>query len=69
MPSLLESEPGGKARVLREIVSAATGEYADEEQVEEAQRLIGLLINTMVKPQEAEDDPFEEIFKIFNKRD
>ena len=22
-----------------------------------------------VKPQEAEDDPFEEIFKIFNKRD
>ncbi|GAA6513912.1 ATP-dependent helicase [Merdimmobilis hominis] len=56
MPSLLESEPGGKARVLREIVSAATGEYADEEQVEEAQRLIGLLINTMVKPQEADGD-------------
>ena len=56
MPSLLESEPGGKARILREIVSAATGEYADEEQVEEAQRLIGLLINTMVKPQEADGD-------------
>lgn len=54
IPSLLEGESGTKARVLREIASAVNGEYADEETVEEAQRLIGLLINTMVKPQDAD---------------
>ena len=52
MPLLLESSetPQTKSRILRELYLSAEGEYPDEEQVDQLERLCGYYINRMERP-------------------